>query len=204
MRRVVLKTPLTTAVNVVRTGPNPNVIHVAEQLGELCAWIECDQVSTDLSDPVYRTHELRLYVIGTGWVGDRAVEQRHEHLGSVVMSTGMVWHIYTVPAHLLDDQKLQQLHGELHRTLYRTEVGQAIRSTVIARDLMQCRVCGTTVSFKLTSRHAEDGVAYIFLDVQAPLSADNVVLSCRRCSARKGYQPLDRLGMTLRPLSGVA
>ena len=60
-----------------------HIIHFGEQNGKLCMWVdhrtECEKVSAILT------------VVGTG---HDISDFPHIHLGTVQMSSGLVWHIY--------------------------------------------------------------------------------------------------------------
>lgn len=64
---------------------NAKILHVAEQAGgALCLWA--------LVDPAVERVQRLIRIAGTGHEIEEAV--RDHHLGSVVMSYGLVWHVF--------------------------------------------------------------------------------------------------------------
>ena len=198
MRRVVLKYPLTGGeVNEIRTGPNPVVRMVAEQAGTVCVWLEVDQVARDLTDPGFAAVTVGFVLAGTGWVD--AVPESGTHIGSVNTANGLVWHVYEVDAKWLRVARMRRQH-EAQRVLIRTEFGTELRAKVRERDQCFCRFCGSVVVAGVGLAATSPGrLVYEVLDLSAPLSIDNVVISCGGCNALKGNAPLHLSNLVLRP-----
>lgn len=73
---------------------------------------------------------------------------------------------------------------------------------VRARDLDKCRFCGRQISWK--NRRGSDGGTYVFISALGEKSAENVVVSCRECSERKGSRTPEQAGMRVLPVSSDA
>jgi hypothetical protein len=200
MRRVVLKHRLHDNVTVIRTGPHPKVRLVGEQgPGQLCVWVEVDQVEPDLAAPTYSSNELAIAVVGTGWLD--SINEMHTHLGSIATPHGFVWHVYLIDP-VAARQTLERRQFDAHRALFRTEFGIEIRRQVAIRDRNECRFCASKLETKSTLTEwkvSPHRLEYVVLDLSAPLSVGNVVQACGRCAELKGITPLDQSTLRLRP-----
>lgn len=85
---IIYKYPLTqdfTAVQTVIMPAGAQVLHVGEQHGMLCVWAMVRQDATPVN--------YKFFVLGTGQSIDH-LEFDVKFLGSVQMSTGLVWHVF--------------------------------------------------------------------------------------------------------------
>lgn len=83
--RTIYKYDLMIGYNSLYLADGYKVLHVAEQYGSLCMWVE----QSIQNSPNYRTFNVH----GTGQPipDDNAV-----HVGAALMSSGLVWHVYEV------------------------------------------------------------------------------------------------------------
>jgi len=82
--KTIYKFPLEiTDYSTLRTHDKAKVMHVGEQGGQLCIWLEVDLTQ------VVATHGF--YIRGTGHV---ITGEEGQFLGTVLMPNGLVWHIY--------------------------------------------------------------------------------------------------------------
>jgi hypothetical protein len=201
MRRVVLKHPLPSATNVVRTGPNPSVMMVGEAGWELCVWVEVDATVPDLSDPVFTSTVLVLDVIETGQPVF-PIRPYHRHVGSSIKHLGvrtLERHVYLVTGAAFDVEELDRRRREAMWVLQRTEPGERVRAAVRRRDGGVCRLCGGGIEWNV-SRAAVPSphrATYVLLDLWDPVDVDNVVLACERCAHQLGVRSVLASGMTL-------
>lgn len=70
--------------NALSMPTGAELLHVGEQMGELYLWARVD------TSRVYENREL--VVAGTGWL--EGTPARGQHIGSVQMSSGLVWHVF--------------------------------------------------------------------------------------------------------------
>lgn len=86
---------ITLAIVDMRTIDLPisaEILHVGEQNGHLCMWyqfIESDPIQTQTT----KRHTIE--IIGTG---NHYYQRPRVHIGTVVMSNGLVWHVFKVTA----------------------------------------------------------------------------------------------------------
>lgn len=64
---------------------NAKVLSVTEQSGKLVMYIQLDEQNAKIG-----THEIEVQIIGTG----NPCNPKSNFIGTVVMSYGLVWHIY--------------------------------------------------------------------------------------------------------------
>ena len=76
-------------VQLLDLGDTAQVVHVGEQVGEICLWVEKEL--DPLNDPF---EPWRFLVVGTGQQLDNGGKAYHEYVGTVQMSNGLVWHVY--------------------------------------------------------------------------------------------------------------
>jgi len=201
MRRIVLKHPLPSPTNRVRTGPNPTVMMVGEAGWELCVWVEVDAPVPDMSDPVFTSTVLVLDVIETGQPAF-PIRPYHRHVGSSIKHLGvrtLERHVYLVTGAAFDVEELDRRRREALWVLQRTEPGEQLRAAVRRRDRERCRLCDSTVFWKMSSTTSPTSrrATYVLLDLWDPVEVDNVVLACEGCAATKGVRTLPAAGMTL-------
>ena len=84
MNRTVWKHLIKPGKNILELPFGSEVIHVGEVSGQIYAWSLVDP-----HDPLNMYHTLHVH--GTGWEDIR--EDEH-HIATVVMSGGLVWHIF--------------------------------------------------------------------------------------------------------------
>ena len=83
--RIVYKHNLMTGYNQVYLPPESKILHIAEQHGQVMMWVE---------QPAYQSapsmvHEFNVYA-----TGQQIINDNEYHIGSVLMSSGLVWHVY--------------------------------------------------------------------------------------------------------------
>jgi hypothetical protein len=81
--RTVYKYDLILGYNSLYLPEGSKVVHVGEQYGNLTMWVE----HTIANSASYRT--FNVYGTGQPFLDDNAV-----HVGTAVMSNGLVWHVY--------------------------------------------------------------------------------------------------------------
>ena len=74
---------------IVELPIDSKIIHVAEQSGKLCIWVEIYSNSSES-----RSEPRTILSKGTG--PEYEEDGREEHIGTVLMSSGLVWHVYEV------------------------------------------------------------------------------------------------------------
>jgi hypothetical protein len=203
MRRVVLKHELPDTTNVIRTGPNPKVMHVGEAGWSLCVWVETDAPVADLTDPVFESAVLVFDVVETGQVDGVVIRPYHRHVGSSIKHLGvrsLDRHVYLVTGAAFDLEELDRRRREAMWVLQRTEPGEVVRAEVRRRDGKHCRLCGGQVSWTvpISTTRSPSRATYVLLDLWDPVSVDNVVLACEPCSHSKGLRSIADAGMVLR------
>ncbi len=83
--RAIWKFPLVlTDRQVVRMPEGAQILHVDEQNGQICLWAGI----TEGKD----TEDREIQIIGTGY--PELPDEWVTHLGSVVMQSGYVWHVF--------------------------------------------------------------------------------------------------------------
>jgi hypothetical protein len=83
--RTIFKYDLMIGYNSLYLPDGYKVVHVGEQYGNLTIWVEQD--ATDTKHGIY----CYLYVYGTG---QQFFDTGAVHVGTVLMSNGLVWHVY--------------------------------------------------------------------------------------------------------------
>lgn len=83
--RTIWKHPLTLGEQLVPMRFGSALLHVGEQNGQLTVWFH---VPDDKAAPVPR----RIVVVGTGH--DCSLVPIQQHVGTVQMRSGLVWHVF--------------------------------------------------------------------------------------------------------------
>lgn len=82
--RTIYKYPLNFGVNSVSLPLESEVVHIAEQYGQLCMWVE--------QDPTRPVLNRQFNIYGTGHY---IYNNNEQHLATVVIDQ-FVWHVYEV------------------------------------------------------------------------------------------------------------
>ena len=83
--RIIFKYPICIGRNTLSLPKGSKILHVAEQRGQLCMWIEQDTTKPQ----VYRNFQV--YGTGKSFGSDRAVEPTF--VGTALVND-FVWHVY--------------------------------------------------------------------------------------------------------------
>lgn len=84
--RTIFKYDLMIGYNSLYLPDGYKVVHVAEQYGNLTMWVEQPAMQHSAG-----THTFQVYGTGHQISDDRAV-----HVGTALMTSGLVWHVYEV------------------------------------------------------------------------------------------------------------
>lgn len=82
--RTIFKYDLMLGYNSLYLPDGYKVVHVAEQYGNLTMWVEQPAMQHSA-----RAHTFNVYGTGQQIPDDRAV-----HVGTALMNSGLVWHVY--------------------------------------------------------------------------------------------------------------
>ena len=77
---------LSAADNVHIMPKNRRILKIAKQDNGIFMWV--------LVDPKNEHYEYRFSIFGTGWQLPDTIESEYEYLDTIVMDSGLVWHIF--------------------------------------------------------------------------------------------------------------
>ena len=83
--RTIFKYDLMIGYNSLCLPERSKVIHVAEQYGNLTMWVE---------QPVVTHEPNKNYIFNVHGTGHFLIDNNAVHVGTALMSSGLVWHVY--------------------------------------------------------------------------------------------------------------
>lgn len=98
------------------------------------------------------------------------------------------------------DRNPSREENDVRRAKARELKDPALKTAVRERDGDRCRYCGAAVNW--SDHRSARGGTYDHVDPELAAGADNLVVSCRGCNARKKDRTPDQAGLRLLPLPG--